>query len=105
MRGVTPFLEISMFPDLLNNSNRQSMAAYDGIMPTYHIELMDDRPMLVWNLNSLLQGIQLMVCKMLTDDNNPVKMCPGCVKAFIAKKLTDKYCSSSCEKHKNSGGD
>ena len=84
---------------------RQSMAAYDGTMPTYHIELTDKRPMLVWNLNSLLQGIQLMVCKMLTDDDNPVKMCPGCGKAFIAKKPADKYCSSSCEKQKNSGSD
>ena len=84
---------------------RQSMAAYDGITPSYHIELKKDRPVLMWNLNSLLQGIQLMVCKMLTDDSNPVKMCPSCGKAFIAKNPADKYCSSSCEKHKDSGDD
>ena len=75
---------------------RQSMAAFDGIMPTYHIELQDAGPMLVWNLNSLLHGIQLMVCRMLTDDNNPVKMCRNCGKAFKARRYRDKFCSKEC---------
>jgi hypothetical protein len=75
---------------------RQSMAAFDGITPTYHIELQDDGPMLVWNLNSLLQGVQLMICSMLTDSRNPVKMCRNCGRAFIAKRYRDKFCSKEC---------
>jgi hypothetical protein len=82
---------------------RQSMAAFDGITPTYHIELQDEGPMLVWNLNSLLQGIQLMICSMLTDKSNPVKMCRNCGKAFIAKKYRDKFCRRECsEEYKQS---
>ena len=75
---------------------RQSMAAFDGITPTYHIELQDDGPMLVWNLNSLLQGVQLMICSMLTDSRNPVKKCRNCGRAFIAKRYRDKFCSKEC---------
>ena len=75
---------------------KQSMAAFDGMTPTYHIELQDNGPMLVWNLNSLLQGIELMVCSMLSDSRNPVKMCRNCGKAFIAKRYRDKFCSKDC---------
>lgn len=75
---------------------RQSMAAFDGITPTYHIELQEEGPMLVWNLNSLLQGIQLMICSMLTDSVNPVRMCKNCGRAFIAKRYRDKFCSKEC---------
>ena len=75
---------------------RQSMAAFDGITPTYHIELQDDGPMLVWNLNSLLQGVQLMICSMLTDSVKPVRMCRNCGRTFIAKRYRDKFCSKEC---------
>ena len=75
---------------------KQSLGAFDGITPTYHIELMDDGPLLVRNLNSLLQGIQLMVCNMLADSRNPVKTCRNCGKAFIAKRYRDKFCSIEC---------
>ena len=72
------------------------MAAFDGLTPTYHIGLMDDRPYLVWNFNSLLQGIQLMVSMMLTDDSRPIRMCKNCGKAFIARRHRDKFCSKEC---------
>ena len=76
--------------------HKQSMAAFDGLTPTYHIGLMDDRPYLVWNFNSLLQGIQLMVSMMLTDDSRPIRMCKNCGKAFIARRHRDKFFSKSC---------
>ena len=50
------------------------MAAFDGLTPTYHIRLMEDRTYLVWNFNSLLQGIQLMFSMMLTDDSKPIRI-------------------------------
>ena len=79
--------------------HRQSMAAFDGLTPTYHVALMDDRPRLVWNFNSLLQGIQLMYSMMLTDENRPVKMCRNCGKAFKARRYRDKFCSKECSEN------
>lgn len=81
--------------------HRQSMAAFDGLTPTYHVALMDDRPRLVWNFNSLLQGIQLMYSMMLTDENKPVKMCRNCGKAFKARRYRDKFCSKECSEGYN----
>lgn len=83
--------------------HRQSMAAFDGLTPTYHVALMEDSPYLVWNFNSLLQGIQFMFSMMLTDENRPIRMCRNCGKAFIVKRYRDKFCSKECsEEYKNS---
>lgn len=76
---------------------RQSMEAYEGLTPTYHVALMDDRPRLVWNFNSLIQGIQLMFSMMLTDEDRPVKMCVNCGKAFIAKDSSSRICRPGCK--------
>ena len=84
------------FTEMQKEFHRQSMAAFDGLTPTYHVELMDDRPYLVWNFNSLLQGIQLMFSMMLTDEYKPIKMCRNCGKAFIARRYRDKFCSKEC---------
>jgi hypothetical protein len=82
---------------------KQSMAAFDGLTPTYHVGLMEDRPYLVWNFNSSLQGIQLMMSMMLTDDSRPIRMCKNCGKAFITRRHRDKFCSKDCsEEYKNS---
>ena len=81
---------------------RQSMAAFDGLTPTYHVALTDDGPRLVWNFNSLLQGVQLMYSMMLTDEYKPIKMCKNCGKAFVAKRYRDKFCSKECaEEYRN----
>ena len=84
------------FTEKQKEFHKQSMAAFDGLTPTYHIGLMDDRPYLVWNFNSLLQGIQLMMSMMLTDDSRPIRMCKNCGKAFIARRQRDKFCSREC---------
>ena len=76
--------------------HKQSMATFDELTPTYHVALMDDRPHLVWNFNSLLQGIQLMFSMMLTDEYKPIKMCKNCGKAFIARRYRDKFYSRKC---------
>ena len=81
---------------------KQSVRAFEGVAPTYRMELYD-KPTLVWEFNSLMQPLQIMINLMLSDENNPVRVCENCGKAFIAKNTTDKYCSSSCEQHKKSG--
>lgn len=82
--------------------HRQSMAAFDGLTPTYHVALMDDRPRLVWNFNSLLQGIHLMLSMMLTDEHRPIRMCRNCGKGFIARLYRDKFCGRECsEEYRN----
>ena len=45
------------------------MAAFGGIAPTYHIELLD-RPTIVWDFQSLLLGVQMMFSFMLTDEKS-----------------------------------
>lgn len=91
------------FTEKQKEFHRQSMAAFDGLTPTYHVALMEDSPYLVWNFNSLLQGIQFMFSMMLTDENRPIRMCRNCGKAFIVKRYRDKFCSKECsEEYKNS---
>lgn len=56
--------------DTLNQDTKlmmqQSMAAYGGNTPTYHIALLD-KPTIVWDFHSMLLGIQMMFSFMLTD--------------------------------------
>ena len=53
---------------------RQSIRAFDGNAPSYHIELLE-QPTLVWDFHSLLLGIQMMLSFMLTDEHNPLRLC------------------------------
>jgi hypothetical protein len=64
------------------NLYRQSMAAFDGIAPTYHIALLD-KPTIIWDFHSLLLGIQMMFSFMLTDDAKPLRLCKHCTKVLI----------------------
>ena len=48
---------------------QQSMAAFGGNAPTYHIALLD-KPTIIWDFHSLLLGIQMMFSFMLTDSKN-----------------------------------
>ena len=49
---------------------RKAMAAFGGIAPSYHIELLD-KPTIYWDFHSLLLGIQMMFSFMLVDDDQP----------------------------------
>ena len=42
------------------NLYRKGMAAFGGIAPTYHIELLE-KPTIYWDFHSLLLGIQMTV--------------------------------------------
>ena len=79
---------------------RKAMSVFDGNAPSYHVELRD-HPTLVWDIHSLVLGIQMMFSFMLTDDAKPLRLCHECQKPFIAKKPTDQFCCSDCRDEYN----
>lgn len=79
---------------------RQSIRAFDGNAPVYHIELLE-QPTLVWDFHSLLLGIQMMLSFMLTDKNNPMKVCKKCSKFFVASRPSAVFCSPRCKNQYN----
>ena len=79
---------------------RQSIRAFDGNAPSYHIEL-HKQPTLVWDFHSLLLGIQMMLSFMLTDKNNPMRVCKKCSKFFVASRPSAVFCSPRCKNQYN----
>lgn len=75
---------------------QQGMEAFGGIAPTYRIALLD-KPTIVWDFHSLMLGIQMMFSFMLTDGEQPIRICRSCMKAFAASDPTTAFCSSQCE--------
>ena len=55
------------------NLYRKAMAAFGGIAPTYHIELLE-KPTIYWDFHSLLLGIQMMFSFMLVGDAKPLRL-------------------------------
>lgn len=79
---------------------RQSIRAFDGNAPSYHIELLE-QPTLVWDFHSLLLGIHMMLSFMLTDKNNPMRVCKKCSKFFVASRPSAVFCSPRCKNQYN----
>ena len=90
--------------DTLDEDTRQimqeSMTAFGGNAPTYHIALLD-KPTIVWDFHSLLLGIQMMFSFMLTDSDNPIRLCRHCTKAFVASRPSAVFCSPQCKNKHN----
>jgi hypothetical protein len=82
------------------NIYRQAMAAFDGNAPTYHIALLD-KPTIVWDFHSLLLGIQMMFSFMLTNDQQPLRICKKCSKVFKASRPSAVFCSPRCKNQYN----
>jgi len=79
---------------------RQAIAAFDGNVPSFHIELFD-KPIMVWDFHSLMAVIHLVLGLMITDDSQPLRSCKYCNRAFLAKHPKAEYCKPSCKnKHK-----
>jgi len=78
------------------NLYRKGMAAFEGVSPTYHIELLE-KPTIIWDFHSLLLGIQMMFSFMLTDDSKPLRLCKNCVTVFKAGRANSVFCSPSCK--------
>ena len=96
------------------NLYRKAMAAFGGIAPSYHIELLE-KPTIYWDFHSLLLGIQMMFSFMLVDDAKPLRLCKHCQKVFISSRANAAFCSARCTnqynvyksrgKHKEQDGD
>lgn len=90
--------------DTLNEDTRrlmqQSMAAFGGNAPTYHIALLD-KPTIIWDFHSLLLGVQMMFSFMLTDSKNPIRLCRHCTKAFVVSRPSAVFCSPQCKNKHN----
>jgi len=76
------------------------IAAFDGIAPSYHIELREI-PTIVWDYHSLLLAIQMMFSLMLTDDKSTMKICTNCRKVFLASRPNALFCSPGCKNQYN----
>ncbi len=82
------------------NLYRLGMAAFDGIAPSYHIELREI-PTIVWDYHSLLLAIQMMFSFMLADEKNTMKICTNCRKVFLASRPNAQFCSPGCKNQYN----
>ena len=89
------------------NLYRKAMAAFGGIAPSYHIDLLE-KPTIYWDFHSLLLGIQMMFSFMLVDDAKPLRLCKHCQKVFISSRARCKNqynVYKSRGKHKEQDGD
>ena len=100
MSSFLYYQDFDMLDDMQKNLYRQGMAAFGGITPTYHIELLD-RPTIVWDFHSLLLGVQMMFSFMLTDEKASLKVCKHCGKAFVAGRPNSVFCSGRCKNQYN----
>ena len=100
---VSAFLyyqDMDTLDDMQKSLYQQGMAAFGGIAPTYHIELLE-KPTIVWDFHSLLLAIQMMFCFMLTDEKSSLKVCKHCGKVFLASRPNTVFCSGQCKNQYN----
>lgn len=100
MSSFLYYQDFDMLDDMQKNLYRQGMAAFGGISPTYHIELLE-RPTIVWDFHSLLLGVQMMFSFMLTDEKSTLRVCKHCGNAFIASRPNSEFCSGRCKNQYN----
>lgn len=92
MSSFLYYQDFDILDDMQKNLYRQGMAALGGIAPTYRIELFD-RPTIVWDIHSLLLGVQMMFSFMLMDEKSTLRVCKHCGNAFIASRPNSVFCS------------
>ena len=100
MSSFLYYQDFDMLDDMQKQLYRQGMAAFGGIAPTYHIELLE-RPTIVWDFHSLLLGVQMMFSFMLTDEKSSLKVCKHCGNAFVASRPNSVFCSGKCKNRYN----
>ena len=79
----------------LRMSLQEGMEAYGGIAPSYII-LLREKPTLWWHFHSLHQCIHLTLSFMLADDENPLRLCKYCKKAFVMNAYDSWFCKTEC---------
>ena len=82
------------------NLYRKGMAAFGGIAPSYHIELLD-KPTIYWDFHSLLLGVQMMFSFLLVDGEKPLRLCKHCQKVFLSNRSNSAFCSPRCKNQYN----
>lgn len=100
MSSFLYYQDFDMLDDMQKQFYHQGMAAFGGIAPTYHIELLD-RPTIVWDFHSLLLGVQMMFSFMLTNEKSTLRVCKHCGNAFIASRPNSVFCSGRCKNQYN----
>jgi len=80
--------------------HRQAIAAFDGNVPSFHIELFE-KPTLVWDFHSLMTVIHVVLGLMLTDDSKPLRSCRFCNRAFHATHPNAVFCDHKCKNKYN----
>lgn len=80
---------------------REVVAAYDGNVPSFHIEIFDKTPVMVWDFHSLMMVIHLVFGLMITDDKQPLRRCKHCFRAFVAKHPKAEFCTHGCKNKYN----
>jgi len=81
------------------------VAAFGGISPMYHIELLD-KPTMVWDFHSLSVAIQMAFHLILTGEKNPLRICMNCVTVFLSNRKDSLFCRPRCRNQfiRNDGG-
>lgn len=79
---------------------RKTIAAFDGNVPSFHIELFE-KPVMVWDFHSLMSVIHLVLGLLITDDSKPLRTCKYCNRAFITKHPKAEFCKPSCKNKYN----
>ena len=64
--SILYYNDYNLIDEDTRNLYRMGMAAFGGIAPSYHIELLD-KPTIYWDFHSLLLGIQMMFSFLLGD--------------------------------------
>ena len=100
MSSFLYYQDFDMLDDMQKQLYRQGMAAFGGIAPTYHIELLEC-PTIAWDFHSLLLGVQMMFSFMLTDEKSSLKVCKHCGNAFVDGRPNSVFCSGKCKNQYN----
>ncbi len=80
---------------------KAALNSLENFAPTYRIMPTDNQPTMVWEFSSLLSVIQIMLCFMLTDEKNTIKLCKKCHKVFLASRSNASFCSGKCKNQYN----
>ena len=89
------FLYYEETDPLMADLHRKAISVFDGNVPSFHIELFD-KPTLVWDFNSLMLTVHIMLGLMLTDEKKLLRSCKYCNRAFIAKNRRAEFCRPEC---------
>ena len=98
--SILYYNDYNLIDEDTRNLYRMGMAAFGGIAPSYHIELLD-KPTIYWDFHSLLLGIQMMFSFLLVDGEKPLRLCKHCQKVFLSSRSNSAFCSPRCKNQYN----